>query len=197
MNIPKHVITQLSICKTGIAPVFLFNLRASLTLFGANTNIGPSVHIPLVPRQPLQDESAWVKYNMRNNMMKESPKLINQNEYDYLWQKKQVERVIKSDKVKNLPTKSPNESGQNLVKQSSLPKLPRNPYRLSPSISEVNLTAAKLEIDDQKKLIIEKEEELRLLKEKIKRMETLITNKNSKIQELTLRIEKLEPLKKK
>lgn len=195
MNIPKHVITQLSICKTGIAPVFLYNLRACLTLFGANTNMIPPIQFPLInrPPLPLQDDPAWIKYNLRNSIAKESPKIVNQNEYDILWQKKQIERVIKSDKVKHLPTKPLNE---NQTKLTSLPKLPRNPYRLSPSISEVNLTAAKLEIDDQRKMIIEKEEEVRILKEKIKRMETLISSKNYKIQELTLRVEKLQPYRK-
>ena len=195
MNIPKHVVTQLSICKTGIAPVFLYNLRACLTLFGANTNMIPPVQFPLINRPPLpvKDESAWVKYNIRNSLVKESPKMIHPNEYDFLWQKKQTERVIKSNKIQNLPSKPFNETQ---TKRPSLPKLPRNPYRLSPSISEVNLTAAKLEIDDQRKMIIEKEEEVRTLKEKIKRMETLISSKNYKIQELTLRVEKLQPYKK-
>jgi hypothetical protein len=48
LTVPSHVLAQLSISKSGIAQSFLFNLRMSLALTGAQTNLFP-------PPQFLQD----------------------------------------------------------------------------------------------------------------------------------------------
>ncbi|CAF0724393.1 unnamed protein product [Brachionus calyciflorus] len=197
LNIPKHVITQLSIAKTGVAPILLYNLRACITLFGANTNIIPPLHLPVLVRPPVYEDPLWAKYNLRLNLLGEGPKFIHPNEYEYLWNKKQIERAIKSDRGKQLPLISPTESGSSSSRLAITKKLTKNPYLISPAISDLSLTAAKLELDDKTKQISAKDDELLMLKEKLKRMEVLLNTKNAKIQELTTRVEKLQPVKKK
>lgn len=197
LNIPKHVITQLSIGKTGVAPTFLYNLRACLTLFGANTNIIPQLSLPVIVRPPIFEDQLWLKYNLRYNLLQESPKYLYPNEYDFLWQKKQAERLMKTERAPKLPLISPTDSRNNSSPRPAILKLPKNPYFLTPTVSEVNLTAAKLELDDKTKTINQKEDELQSLKDKLKRMEVLISNKNARIQELTSRVEKMQPVKKK
>lgn len=198
---PPHVITQLCISKTGVAQQFLYNLRAILTLNGANTGVMPvPVYTepgpPIVMRQPghvMQNsyEEQWYQNNGRQNLLREHLPLANvyKDEYDYYWQKKQTERVVKSDKTKQLPkTQQPKSFSLPLLKHP--PQLVAGPingpqYMLAgPPIHHVGLAAAKLQLDEKTSQIIEKDDEVHFLKGQLKRMEVLLQSKNAKIQEL-------------
>lgn len=50
LTVPSHVLTQLSISKSGIAQIFLYNLRMSLALTGAQTQLFPPPQFLLDPR---------------------------------------------------------------------------------------------------------------------------------------------------
>ena len=125
MNIPTHVMTQLSIAKTGIAQIMLNNLRTCLTLFGANTLINPlpvyagptTVVVPppmtpslvrLKPGMSIDGMSTnaldpWYRYPYAAYAGR---RLVNgtylPDEYEYYWQKKQAERALKSARRKSI-----------------------------------------------------------------------------------------------
>lgn len=182
---PSHVITQLSIAKTGVAQIFLYNLRTCLTLYGANTHpIAPVVLAntsplpPVLVRPSLYEDPLFLKYNLRYNYLKDKPPLMFQSELDYYWQKKQAERALKSDKSRSYPNLQP----------AILPPLS---YRAPIA----DLAAAKIELDDKNQAILDKDDEIQFLKGQLKRMEVLLNNKNSKIQDLTSQLEKFKPVK--
>lgn len=109
LNVPSHTITQLSIAKNGVAQIFLNNLRACLSLSGANPVAfnkvaTPTTPLTLTPRQaivttPVYPDPMWYKYQLRYNLMNQQPPPIDAiypNEYEYYWQKKQAERLSRS-----------------------------------------------------------------------------------------------------
>lgn len=200
LSVPPHVVTQLCISKTGVAQQFLYNLRAILTLNGANTGVMPvpvySEQAPPILMRPTQQvmhnsyEEQWYQNNGRQNLIREHLPLTNvyKDEYDYYWQKKQAERVIKSDKTKQLPKAQQ-------PKTFSLPLLKNPPPVIGPPINppyllatqpitHVGIAAAKMQLDEKITQISEKEDEVHFLKAQLKRMEVLLQNKNAKIQEL-------------
>lgn len=206
LNVPAHVITQLCISKTGIAQQFLYNLRAILTLNGANTGVMPiPVYTepgpPVLMRPPASQtqnsyEEQWYQNNGRQNLLRDYLPLANvyKDEYDYYWQKKQAERVIKSDKAKQLPKAQPPKSFSLPLLKNPPPVIgpPMNPpYLLAAQpITQVGLAAAKMQLDEKTTQIIEKEDEVHFLKAQLKRMEVLLQSKNAKIQELLDLLEK-------
>ena len=211
LGIPPHVMTQLCISKTGIAQLFLYNLRAILTLNGANTGALPVPVFrepPVIMRAPppilasSYEEINWPTQSFQQNgrQLQQLPQIpltnVYKDEYDYYWQKKQAERVVKSDKARLLP-KSNSMKGQSNNGRISLPFLknppgatlvappPINSYIVAaPPPIHLDLAAAKLQLDEKTSQIIEKDDEVHFLKGQLRRMEILLQNKNAKIQEL-------------
>jgi len=205
LSIPPHVMTQLCISKTGIAQIFLYNLRAILTLNGANTGAIPVPVFrdpPVIMRAPppllasSYEEMNWPTQNGRQQLSQIPLTNVYKDEYDYYWQKKQAERVVKSDKTRLLP-KSNSMKGPSNNGRISLPVLKNPPgatLMAPPPISSyivaapppihLDLAAAKLQLDEKTTQIFEKEDEVQFLRGQLKRMEILLQNKNAKIQEL-------------
>ncbi len=189
-----------------MAQQFLYNLRAVLTLNGANTGVMP-VPVYREPAPPIlirapppvsnsYDQDPWYQSNGRQNLLREQQQFANvyKDEYDYYWQKKQAERVVKSDKAKQLPkTQPPKSFSLPLLKNPSLLAVPP---LIGPPISSFAVVApqlsiqTKMQLDEKNSQIIEKEDEVQFLKGQLKRMEILLQSKNSKIQELLDLLEK-------
>lgn len=119
---------------------------------------------------------------------------VYKDEYDYYWQKKQAERVVKSDKANHLP-KSNSMKGQPNNGRISLPLLKNPPALVAPPINSyivaaapppihLDLAAARIQLDEKTSQIIEKDDEVQFLKGQLRRMEVLLQSKNAKIQEL-------------
>lgn len=94
LNVPSHVITQLSIAKSGTAQILLYNLRTCITLSGANTSTKPMTVIaePMIATtsyvvRPNYDPGMWYKYNMRHNLLKRPIPIGFQDEFEYYRQK--------------------------------------------------------------------------------------------------------------
>jgi hypothetical protein len=193
LNLPTHVMTQLSIAKSSIAQIFLYNLRASLILAGANTSLKP---MPLYPDPIHRAITPYVDPYYDPYLYGTKPYGY-RDEFDYYWSKRQTDRALKSARGLSLD--------RNLVatpKSFSHPSLrPRgssvfpplvNPYAYVPPQSRIGMTAAKMEIDDRNQQINEKQDEVQFLKGQLKRMEVLLQTKNYKIQELQIQIDKLK-----
>lgn len=203
LHVPSHVITQLSIGKTGIAQTLLNNLRTCISLNSVYNHL-PAIAVlpepqpsPVIVGGPSFEDPMWYKYNLRYNFLKEQPPIVFQEQYDYYRQKRQAERALKSSKSRNKLGKSiitsKSFSNPNLrPKQSIFPPLSNN-YLIDP---RYDLTAAKVEIDDKNKQISDREDEVQYLRGQLKRMEVVLQSKNFKIQELLSQIDKLKPVKK-
>jgi hypothetical protein len=178
-----------------------------LTLSGAYTNVLPLVAKP--PASVLSDpivrpvyynDPMWYKYNLRYSLLHGQSPGIYPDEYEYYWQKRQADRVLKYDKAKltghqnvNATIKSfshPNIRPGAKVPGGKLPALTPGPFLAPAAVSKMGITAAQVELDDKNKKIHAIEDEVQYLRGQLKRMEVLLQNKNAKIQELQMEIDK-------
>ena len=89
------------------------------------------------------DDPMWYKYNLRYNLMKGQNPGMYPEEYDFYWQKKQAERVLKSGKSRKLNYNTSKSFSNPNIRPKVLPPI-INPYVNAPA---VGLAAAKLELD--------------------------------------------------
>lgn len=207
MNIPTHVMTQLSIAKTGIAQIFLNNLRTCLTLFGANTLVRP---LPVYPAT-LPQVDPWYRYQYVNGRRVVGPNYTFPDDYEYYWQKKQAQRALKSARKSIVPGAIPTGTIVVPPKAVSDPTLrsrsrgsvfpplgstaylpPNTPFSvIAPPPLPANTrlgaasrlgAAAKLELDEKNQMLYDKTDEVQFLRGQLKRMEIVLQNKNFKVK---------------
>ena len=217
LNVPSHVITQISIGKTGVIQIFLNNLRSCIALSGAN--LDKPILLMQEPRALLTvpaiyEDPLWYKYNLRHHLLTNNPQTSRINPYpddfEYQWQKKQAQRVLKQGKMNNVGEKYATKSYSHpdinkkptLVQTNGgitvLPPITSqvnsvmNPFVPAPPFHRMGLAAAKIELDNKNEQILEKEDEVLFLKGQLKRMEALVQKKNARIQDLLMQMERLQ-----
>jgi hypothetical protein len=193
--------TQLSIAKTGTAQLLAYNIRVCLTLSGAYTNVLPVIAKPTasvlsdpIIRPGYYNDPMWYKYNLRYSLLNGQSPGIYPDEYEYYWQKRQADRVLKYDKAKLTGHQNINSTIKSFshpnVRGGKLPALTPGPFLAPVDVSKMGMTAAQVELDDKNKKIHAIEDEVQYLRGQLKRMEVLLQNKNAKIQEMQMEIEK-------
>jgi hypothetical protein len=227
LNVPSHIITQLSIAKTGVIQIFLNNLRSCISLSGANID-KPIFLLPdsrpaaiyHVPPPVYDSDSLWYKYNLRHHLLtsERNPHpavaAYHSDDFDYQWQKKQAQRVLKQNKANSVGEKyatkslshpeiqkaninralanTPGAALTILPPLTTVQPLNRNPFVPAPAFNRMGLAAAKIELDNKNEQILEKEDEVLFLKGQLKRMETLVQKKNARIQDLLMQLERAQ-----
>jgi len=169
LTVPSHVLSQLSISKSGIAQSFLFNLRMSLALTGAQTNLFPPPQFLQDPRlnglaYPIHQQATINPYH---------------HMYNPLWalNKGQLPFFDETGKVKSPNNGPATNRGQQMVSPSSksitndktaskgagkqvtngAPKEPFVPYPVANA--SVSLNQAKNELNEKTKKLQDKEDE--------------------------------------
>lgn len=215
LTVPSHVLAQLSISKSGIAQSFLFNLRMSLALTGAQTNLFPP---PQFLQDPRLNGMAYPIHPQAHVGMGMNGMNPYQHMYNPLWamhgqkggpmgpfmQQNNNEEEGKGGKNGKSPSTNGGGSSSRKTLGSSTDKGgnaskvngmgPFVPYPAA--ISSVSLNQAKSELNDKNKKLQDKEEEVNDLKAQMKRMDEMVKLKNSKIQDLTSQVEKMNNGKK-
>lgn len=212
LTVPSHVLTQLSIAKTGIAQAFLFNLRMSLALTGAQTQLFPP---PTFMYDPRLNGASYPVHGNAQSFMFGNP-LWNQKNMSlpYIFPPHSMKpgeyEAAMAKAAKNFNGKSPNPtngrsptinghskmespSQKSFASQNGKGRGGKNEAVVPlPAVnSSVSINQTKSELYEKTKKLEEKESEVNDLKAQIKRMEEMVKTKNSKIQELTLQVEKL------
>lgn len=222
LTVPSHVLTQLCISKSGIAQSFLFNLRMSLALTGAQTNLFPPPQFLQDPR--LNDPKTQTGHGLAYPIHPHAHVNPYHHMYNPLWMNpKGLPYLYPPEEGGKTPRSSTNgtdrtpkdKSGQPMHSPSTksfasttngdrptrgggkgaLPPV-KEPFVPMPMANaSVSLAQAKSDLNEKSKKLQEKEEEVIELKEKMKRMDQMVQSKNSKIQELTDQIEKMNKTK--
>jgi hypothetical protein len=185
----------------------LLNLRYCLEICGANTTYTRTIIDPRELRTPFlapasyYNEPLWIKNNFGNKNIRETIpiKPLPKADYDYYWQVRQPNRSIRQVNSINgrITPEQQYFSNPNLDSMPmSMPVLPSisNPAFMAPYVMLDNSPrkdpiAAKAALYDRVN-INEIENEMRNLKSRLKRMESLLQSKNSRIQELIFELEK-------
>ena len=106
---------------------------------------------------------------------------------DFYWQKKKM--LMQNDPLNKAETARSNGATSRKYKQA----LP--PISTSAAADRANGAVSKLELEEKTQEVLAKDEEIQTLKAKLKRLEHLITLKDTRIDDLQSQVEKLRPLK--
>ncbi len=169
--VPKHMATQLSICKTGIAQILLSNLRACLTMAGANTYNVNSRSISVMDRSRPR---AILAGNSNRRINGANTPYIYADEYEYYWHQKQTARAIRDPRSRAPPPQ----------KSFSHPNINSKGVMLPP-INRV--VASRMQTDRD----YNNSEDIDYLKGQLRRMEILLQSKNAKIHDLSDQLNRL------
>lgn len=217
LTVPSHVLTQLSISKSGIAQAFLFNLRMSLALTGAQTQLFPPPHFMYDPRlngasYPVHGQAQSYLFNPYQANAKNMalpylypPPFVNNGMKpgDYEAAMAKAAKSFNANTPNLSPGRSPTLGGKgkmdspsqkSLVSQNGKGKGGKNePFVPLPAVNaSVSISQTKSELYEKTKKLEDKEAEVNELKAQMKRMEEMVKAKNSKIQELTSQVEKMK-----
>lgn len=177
LNVPEQVMTQLSIAKTGVVEVFLYNLRESIRSMMLYREHDPR----LAPVRALY--AAGDPYLLKYHMLSPTEPLYKYTNMDKYWSRRNV--LLDRARASLATNAQLIHTGKKSDRKS--PGL-----GLLPPIDRTNGAVSKLELEEKNQEILTKEEEIQTLKAKLKRLEHLVTLKDTRIDELQLQLEKLK-----